>query len=291
MTSNTEIKTLLDASVPHGPNHAAILGRACELAYLPAGEGREAFRKELNLDAELISVSNTQVYVGETDGAIVIAFRGSESFMNLDGFKDWLLTNARNFLIVPEGRAGTDFAAAGVGARFHSGFMGAIQDIWEPFFDRVDRLYSASERPVWITGHSLGGALALLAGWRLERHFIPVTRLCTFGAPMIGNDAAAAAFNRTFSGKIFRYVDGGDLVPRLPTVSLFSNTYQHCDREIAIGEIGENAESRVLAEVDAESEEEGISSSASATLWSELRNGMPSHLMGNYLNRLRNLLS
>jgi triacylglycerol lipase len=50
-------------------------------------------------------------------------------FATLDGFKDWLLTNARNFLIIPGGQMGTDYAAAEVEARFHSGFTGAIVDI------------------------------------------------------------------------------------------------------------------------------------------------------------------
>ncbi len=286
MNSDTQTRPLLDARAPHTPKEAAVLGRACELAYLPANQGREEFRLQLRLDAELISMNNTQVYVAHDDHSILIAFRGSESFATLDGFKDWLLTNARNFLVIPEGRIGTDYSAAGVGARFHSGFMGAIADIWEPFFQRVDGLYSQRERPVWLTGHSLGGALALLAGWRLERHFIPVTRICTFGAPMIGNDAAAASFNKTFKRRIFRYVDDGDIVPKLPTVSLFSNSYQHCEQEIPVA--GQNVKSAVqaLTSAAAQSADGEIDVTVSTTLWDELRNGMPSHLMGNYLKRL-----
>ena len=84
---------------------------------------------------------------------------------SLDGFKDWLLTDAVNLLIVPEGRLGTDLAAAGVGARFHQGFVNAIGEIWDAVYAAVDQELKAAERPLWITGHSLGGALALLAGW------------------------------------------------------------------------------------------------------------------------------
>ena len=82
------------------------------------------------MDARLISVDNTQVYIAENDESIVVAFRGSEAPTTLDGLKDWLLTNANNYLILPEGRAGTDFAAAGVGARFHKGFLEALEMIW-----------------------------------------------------------------------------------------------------------------------------------------------------------------
>ena len=77
---------------------------------------RPGFREHLGLDARLISVDNTQVYLAENDKAMVVAFRGSQAPTTLDGLKDWLLTNANNYLILPEGQIGTDFAAAGVGA-------------------------------------------------------------------------------------------------------------------------------------------------------------------------------
>lgn len=280
------MKLSLDAKVPHAAMQAMFLGRACELAYLPAVEGAAAFREQLGLQAELVSVRNTQVYVGQDDRNIVLAFRGSESLATLDGFRDWLLTNARNFLILPEGQLGTDFAAAGVGARFHSGFMTALSDVWAEMFARVDREFSRSERPVWVTGHSLGGAIALLCGWRLQQQFIQVHQICTFGAPMIGNDATAAAFAREFPDKIFRYVDAGDIVPRLPTVSLFSNAYMHCQREIVVGQISAGALQEkidALAQVAPGGE---ISEQVESSLWDELRRGMPSHMMGNYLSRL-----
>jgi len=54
-------------------------------------------------------------------------------------------------------------AAAGVGARFHQGFVDAIAEVWEPVYAAVDQELKAAERPLWITGHSLGAALALLA--------------------------------------------------------------------------------------------------------------------------------
>ena len=104
-------------------SNARYFATACDMAYDPEAEGKPKFQSELGLDVKLVSVDNTQVYVGGNDYAIVLAFRGSESPTSLDGFKDWLLTNAKNFLVLPEGRAGTDFVAAGVGARFHRGFL------------------------------------------------------------------------------------------------------------------------------------------------------------------------
>ena len=106
--------------------------------------------------------------------------------------------------------------------------------IWEPLFTAVDKAQKTKERPLWVTGHSLGGALALLAAWRFRRNFLAVHEIITFGAPMIGNQAAAKAFEQEFSGKIFRYVDYEDLVPHLPSVSLLANAYTHCQNEVSM---------------------------------------------------------
>ena len=165
-----------------------------QMAYLDEPDGPTGFRAELGLDARLIGIDNTQVYVASDPGALVVAFRGSQSPTSLDGVEDWLLTNANNLLVVPEGRIGTDFAAAGVGARFHRGFMQALDEIWAPLVQAVQEAMDASERPLRVTGHSLGGALALLAAWRFQRAFIGVHEVVTFGAPMIGN--AVARLNR-----------------------------------------------------------------------------------------------
>lgn len=217
------------------PRNARFLAIASDLAYYPQAEGGPMFKDQLGLDATLISVSNTQAYIGQNDNHIVVAFRGTESPTSIDGLKDWLLTNAANLLMVPEGRMGTDFAAAGVGARFHQGFVTAITDIWEPVHQAVDAARKASDRPIWLTGHSLGGALAMLAAWLFNRKFVPIHQVYTFGAPMIGNEEAAQAFNKAFGNKLFRYVDTLDPIPRLPTVSLDVNDYAHCDREVSLG--------------------------------------------------------
>src|SRR4029079_17001279 len=108
------------------------LALAADLAYLSPAEGAEAFRSKLGLDARLFSVGNTQASVATNDNHIIVAFRGTEAPTSLEGLKDWLLTDAANLLIQPEGDLGTDFAAAGVGARWHHGFMKALAAIWDP---------------------------------------------------------------------------------------------------------------------------------------------------------------
>src|SRR5271166_2136498 len=166
------------------PRNARTLALASDLAYLGETEGKSAFQEQLGIDARLFSVGNTQAYLATSDEHVVVAFRGTESPTTVEGLKDWLLTDAVNLLIVPEGQIGTDFAAAGVGARFHLGFMTALSSVWDPMAAAVDAVMKKKERTLWITGHSLGGALAQLAAWRLRRQFVEVHRVITFGAPM-----------------------------------------------------------------------------------------------------------
>ena len=281
------MSTTLDDSAAGDPRNALILARACELAYYNEPEGPTRFRSELGLEARLISGENTQVYVGENDRSIVVAFRGSEAPTTLDGLKDWLLTNANNYLILPEGRSGTDFAAAGVGARFHRGFLEALAMVWEPLQAAVSQALQTKERPLWVTGHSLGGALALLAAWRLQRNFLAVHEIVTFGAPMIGNEAAARAFEQEFAGKIFRYIDLEDVVPHLPSVSLVANAYTHCLNEVAMSAAQVAAASGLDALKQAAGSGDGTLDAAVVDqVWEVVKGRIASHMIGSYQARV-----
>lgn len=277
----------LDSSIPGHLANVQLLARACQFAYLPEAEGAAAFQAELGMTARLISVDNTQAYLATDEQSVVVAFRGSQAPTSLDGFKDWLLTNANNLLVVPEGRIGTDFAAAGVGARFHRGFMEALAEIWEPLSAAVREALEAKERPLWVTGHSLGGAIALLAAWRFQRQFLPVHEVVTFGAPMVGNAAAAAAFAREFPNRVFRYVDVEDPVPLLPTVSLVANTYRHCMNEVRLQGPSPQAFAEALGKVGRTAVEGLLNASLVDEVWGMLHQRIAAHLIPNYQRRLQ----
>jgi len=277
---------VLNQAVQGDPQNALFLAQACALAYLDEPAAQPRFADQLGLKAKLISVDNTQVYVAENDGAVVVAFRGSQAPTTLDGLKDWLLTDADDHLIIPEGREGTDFAAAGVEARFHRGFMRALHEIWEPLLAAVTEAVEAGDRPLWITGHSLGGSLALLAAWRLQRNFITVHEVVTFGAPMIGNLTAAQAFEQEFAGKIFRYVNLEDPIPLLP--SLVANSYAHCPSEVSLA-----AAHAVASAVDAMHHAAAsivdriIEATHIECLWSVVLSRVTAHFIEHYEERIQ----
>lgn len=279
--------TLNPQAAGRSDQNALFLATACDLAYFPEDQGKAEFAAQLGLTAKLISVDNTQCYVCDNDRVIVLAFRGSESPNSIDGFKDWLLTNAKNFLVLPAGRIGTDFVAAGVGARFHRGFMEALDEIWEPMFQALDAVVAKKDRPVFVTGHSLGGALALLAAWRLQRQMISIHNVYTFGAPMVGNEAAANAYEKEFPNRIYRYVDFGDMVPQLPSVSAFSNEYWHCLTEVVVGATAHAGES--IKALASGSPEASMSQAVMDGVWTKATSGIQKHLMGNYITQINGL--
>ena len=271
------------------PRNAVTLALASDLAYFNEPEGPEAFRKQLGVEAKLISVGNTQVYIATNDDHIVAAFRGTEAPTSIEGLRDWLLTDAVNLLIQPEGDLGTDFAAAGVTARWHQGFMRALGDIWDPLFEAIAAERKKSDRPVWLTGHSLGGALAVLAAWRFKRRFVPVHQIYTFGGPMVGNAETGKAIDKEYPNRIFRYVNSPDMVPLLPTVSLLANQYCHCQSEHLLGDAADAA-AGFLSHLGSKTVDGVLHGSLFDDVWRGLQDRLAAHAMENYRSLVSKLV-
>jgi len=176
-----------------------------------------------------------------------------------------------------------------VGARFHQGFVNAIAKVWDPVYASVDRELANLDRPLWITGHSLGGALALLAAWLFHRKMISVHQVYTFGGPMIGNADAAEAINREFKGKVFRYVNVPDPVPRLPMMSLIANQYCHCEQEMEVSDVGQDPATLVAQTTGAA--EDTMDTSLIEEMWGNIRKRVAAHGMASYRKLVEALLS
>jgi hypothetical protein len=81
-------------------------------------------------------------------------------------------------------------------------------------------------RALYITGHSLGGAIAVLTTALLQT--MPETSplrerlrgVYTFGQPMVGDKLFCKRFQEDFGDKLFRHVYANDIVPHLPPLTM-----------------------------------------------------------------------
>jgi hypothetical protein len=125
---------------------------------------------------------------------MVVAFRGTVP----TSWEDWF----RDFAAWPERVVNHPTLGA-----CHDGFLTGAEAILPQL-----RAILPTARPFALTGHSLGGALAIMAGALLaDRGLLPV-RLTTFGAPRVG--MVLDKVLRDVDGRRFRH--GDDPVPEVP---------------------------------------------------------------------------
>lgn len=141
-----------------------------------------------------VVAGDVNVVFYELDDVTIVAFRGTEP----TDLKDWI----RDFDALP-----LDGGPLGI---CHRGFLTGAQAALPEILARIP-----FHRPIAVTGHSLGGAMAIcLTGLLVARGINPVV-CTTFGAPAIGIDSLKL---RKLIAHIpgDRYHNGDDPVPYVP---------------------------------------------------------------------------
>lgn len=156
--------------------------------------------------------ADTQGFVAESSDAIIVAFRGTQPNRPMDWFVDLRATRGK-----------WDHSIGEV----HDGFYSALRKVWGVTLPKGEgevlpkRLVNRGSKTIWITGHSLGGALAeLCAAQAMFVSRIPVQGVYTFGQPRVGNKDFAAAVNDKLGSGIYRFVNDRDIVPRVPLFTM-----------------------------------------------------------------------
>ncbi|MFF8955586.1 lipase family protein [Streptomyces sp. NPDC014894] len=259
----------------HSPHHAYWMARASDLAHQDeATVEREAaawrfgaVRHHRSRLTPPFPPADTQAYTLASEHMIVTAFRGTEPARIRDRLSDastppW------------PGPARTGYV--------HHGFGRALDSVFPSVRQALAELRD-NEQTVWFTGHSLGGALAMLAGCRtlLEEPGLRADGIHTFGQPRTCDRILAAACDKEFKDRLHRYVNNNDIVPRLPPEPV----YTHAATLRYIDSAGRLRGS--MPRLEALSDRvKGLT----ADLFAPASDGVRDHLMGRYITALeRNL--
>ena len=132
--------------------------------------------------------AKTVGFIASNDTSLVVAFRGT------------VLTSYRNLLTDAWARKGP--ISHGSPVKAHLGFVSALDLVYSDVLKFLKK--NSTGKKLYITGHSLGGALASLLGYRLAQDskldFSPIQYV--YGCPPVAEPAFAHSFQADVSSTI-----------------------------------------------------------------------------------------
>lgn len=252
--------------------HAYWLAKASDLAYKDDATideqardwGFDTVRHHETRFTPPFPLEDTQAYTMASDRMIVMAFRGTEP----KEIRDWLSDSS-----TPPwpGPGGTGFV--------HYGFAQALESVFPDIRKTLTELRD-NDQTVWLTGHSLGGALAMLTAARLvlEDPRLAADGVYTFGQPRTCDRLLSTAYNSALKGRSYRFVNNNDIVPQLPPEPVFS----HVDALRFIDSAGKVHEGAGGLVAGLANRAKGLTAAA----FEPTGEGMRDHFMRNYLTAL-----
>ena len=204
-------------SLPTPPVHRAaysdrmawILAHMAKLAYIKFEDGKlERERLEFCLASGWFNLiqtydkNGTQAFLAKNDEFVVLAFRGTQP----DKWED-VRTDLRALKLKT------------VDGKVHIGFKNAFDDVKDEIVAELRK--HKGELPLYITGHSLGAALATVAVQEIEEEFHDQVAACyTFGSPRVGD----GKYEKSIKVPFYRIVNTTDIVTLIP---FFLGTFVH----------------------------------------------------------------
>lgn len=179
----------------------AKMAKLAELAYLDGKQAKPKMKKLGYTGHQFFEVDGAQCHAVWNKEEYVLAFRGTEPDEITDVLAD---LNA-----IPRG--------AMTHGLVHSGFRNECDKVWEKIVKHHGKGHQ--NKKLYITGHSLGAAMATIATSRFEEE-MKVEQLTTFGSPRVGT----RQFVKHIETKHLRFVNNNDLVTKVP---LWLMGYKH----------------------------------------------------------------
>lgn len=166
-------------------------------AYLAPVFAEQELKKRGFTDVSTLNFGSSLGYVAMIGDSAVIMFRGT----NPPEIQDWF-ANLNNKSFRSEHGS------------VHAGFWASYETMHDQL---IEVLRQKKTKRIWVTGHSLGGALAVVCSYRLMTdEDKEIAGVMTFGQPRVGSPEFCKYMESTLSGRMVHFVNENDLVPRIP---------------------------------------------------------------------------
>jgi triacylglycerol lipase len=180
------------------PGFASLCAVASQLVYQPDEQVKNAVGPLQAAGLSLIVEQNHRCLLLAYADCIIVAFRGTDA----GELADWKTNLNHSPTAVAFGLV-------------HSGYLAAVELMWPRLTASLARMREG-EQSLLLTGHSMGGALAVVAAAKFASEgSIPIAGLYTFGQPALADPAFEAELARRVDSRYFRFVNSIDMVPGL----------------------------------------------------------------------------
>lgn len=183
--------------------------------YLTPSELKKSLQKQGQTLIHEATLPSSQVsyFLSQKKGIQTIAIRGTDNLENA------MLDLDLELKLDPT-----------LGIKLHQGFDSAAKAV----YDNI-KPYLVKNQPIHITGHSLGGAIAVVLAMYLEKGHYPIGQIITFGQPKVTNVVGTTKFSDL---PLIRVVTFDDIVPLVPPISPMQikdlDIYWHMGKEIIL---------------------------------------------------------
>ncbi len=252
----------------YNAKNASILARCAESVYKNETEIQEEISGWDVNNFQFISRDETQCFIMSTDSTTIVSFRGTE-------------INPKDIISDINALQRPSF-----GGEVHEGFLNAFDDVKAEVLRVVAEELQNNNRTLWVTGHSLGGALATVATAEFLENKLNVQGVYTFGQPRVGNKTFARRYDSNLPERHFRFVNNNDIVTRVPPEKIcikdINLEYHHVGKEVLI-----KADKSIVVDPSSFTKTfDRVRGRVEAAVDGDYTDGISDHSMSNYVEAL-----
>lgn len=176
---------------------ASELAQCSSDAYLAPFDFESVLKQRGYQDVTTLSFKSLAGYVAFMNDTAVLVFRGTIP----SDIQNWLTNLDTRSEKTEHGNV-------------HAGFWSAYGSMHEQL---TKALKAKKTKRIWITGHSLGGAMAAVCSYRLSTvENLEIAGLMTFGQPKVGSKSFRDHVESQLAGRVVYFVNEKDIVTRIP---------------------------------------------------------------------------